>query len=153
MSASGKTSTASVLAAAFCEKAASSESSPLPQKPKRPSPLSLRLSADERTRLEREAGGMALGAYIKSRLFDGATPPTRSKRKSPLKDHAALARGLNFLRHSNLGASMQHISDAANDGRSRFTRDERKRIEQACADIATMRGAILEALGHPDMGG
>jgi len=38
-----------------------------------PPPFSLRLTFEERAQLEREAGDMPLGAYIRSRLFNTAT--------------------------------------------------------------------------------
>ncbi len=38
-------------------------------KRKTPPPFSLRLSFEERARLERDAGDMPLGAYIRERLF------------------------------------------------------------------------------------
>ncbi len=39
-------------------------------------PFSLRLSAQERARLEADAGGLPLGEYIRRRVFaDGASPP------------------------------------------------------------------------------
>ena len=43
-----------------------------------PPPFSLRLTFEERARLERDAGDMPLGAYIRSRLFD---QPAGDRRK------------------------------------------------------------------------
>ncbi|MEO1291606.1 MAG: hypothetical protein AAFV62_02035 [Pseudomonadota bacterium] len=151
MSASENILTASVLTAAFGERAAQTITPQPKLKPKRPSPLSVRLSFEERAQLERDAGGLPLSSYIKGRLFDSSAKPLKRRRKSPVEDNAALARALNVLRHSNLGASMQALANAASNGRSRFTREQRKQVEQACDDIAAMRSAILEALGHPDM--
>ncbi|MEI9849885.1 MAG: hypothetical protein WDN24_02290 [Sphingomonas sp.] len=39
-------------------------------RPKRAAPFCLRLSADERARLERDAGGIPLGTFIKARLLN-----------------------------------------------------------------------------------
>ena len=41
---------------------------------KRPAPFSLRLTFDERARLEEEAAGMSISAFIKWRLFDHDKP-------------------------------------------------------------------------------
>lgn len=41
------------------------------------SPFSLRLTFDERTALEQEAGHLPLGAYIRSRLFGGSETPAK----------------------------------------------------------------------------
>lgn len=40
-------------------------------RPKRAAPFCLRLSVEERARLERDAGGIPLGTFIKARLLDG----------------------------------------------------------------------------------
>lgn len=45
------------------------------QTPKRPSPLSVRLTDEERARLERDAGSMSLNAYIRERLFGEDVAP------------------------------------------------------------------------------
>ena len=39
-------------------------------KPKASPPFSLRLTVEERSRLDQDAGNVPLGAYIRSRLFD-----------------------------------------------------------------------------------
>ena len=54
-------------------------------------PFSLRLTFEERAKLERDAAGMALGAYIRSRLLDPETVAPRKRGKFPVKDHQALA--------------------------------------------------------------
>jgi hypothetical protein len=48
-------------------------------------PFSLRLSFEERSRLEKEAGDLPLGTYIRDKLFDGA-PTKRRLRKQPVKE-------------------------------------------------------------------
>ncbi|MDF0665675.1 MAG: hypothetical protein P0119_06315 [Nitrospira sp.] len=53
-----------------------------------PPPFSLRLTFEERARLEREAGDMPLGTYIRFKLSDkpASDRPTR-KATRPAKDH------------------------------------------------------------------
>lgn len=48
------------------------------QTSKKPKPFSLRLSFDERARLEQDASGMALGAYIRERLFGENVAPRQT---------------------------------------------------------------------------
>lgn len=43
----------------------------------RPAPFSLRLTHEERSRLEYDAGDQPIGAYIRSKLFDDAQPRQR----------------------------------------------------------------------------
>ena len=64
-----------------------------------PIPYSLRLSPEERERLDYDAGDLPLAAYIRSRLFDDPTPRKR-RLKRPVKDHKLLAELL-----TKLGAS------------------------------------------------
>ena len=44
---------------------------------KTPPPFSLRLSFEERAKLEEAANGLSLGAYIKAKLFDSDLPKVR----------------------------------------------------------------------------
>ena len=55
------------VSAAFVEPAPAAKA-----KRKRPAPFAIRLSADERTRLEREAAGAPLGTYIKAKALGEA---------------------------------------------------------------------------------
>ena len=48
-----------------------------PQK-KQISPLSMRLTAEERTQLEKDSSGMSFGAYIRSRLFESGAIEMRT---------------------------------------------------------------------------
>ena len=61
---------------------------------KKPSPFSLRLTFEERARLEELAGSEPLGSYIKRKVFDGkgaGTKRLRSRKRRPIKDeHSSL---------------------------------------------------------------
>lgn len=65
---------------------------------KRPTPVSLRLTVEERAQLEREAGGRSLSAHIRDCLFNGRAAPRKTKSAGSVKDHAALARVLSAPR-------------------------------------------------------
>ncbi|MES9861442.1 MAG: hypothetical protein ABW157_18035 [Candidatus Thiodiazotropha sp. LLP2] len=56
-----------------------------PEKPSRPSPFCLRLSREERALLERAAGDLPLGTYIRKRLLNDAVASRRKVRKNLLK--------------------------------------------------------------------
>ena len=68
-------------------------------------PFSLRLTFEERAKLERDAAGMALGAYIRSRLLDPETVAPRKRGKFPVvvflcwaeKIHLGMKRGRGML--------------------------------------------------------
>lgn len=109
-------------------------------------PLSLRLSADERARLERDAANQPLSAYIRSRLFDGKETPRRKSRK-PALDHDTLARALGMLGRSGLAQSLDKIAKAAQDGTLPGASTLEADINRAVSDIAAMRNALIAALG------
>ena len=60
---------------------------------RRPS-FSLRLSVEERARLEDAAGSMPLGAYIKSVVFAEDVLGYRARKRTPTVDQTACARVL-----------------------------------------------------------
>lgn len=111
-----------------------------------PAPFSLRLTEAERAALEAQAGGMPLGAFIRSRLLDGASEPRRARRR-PLKDEAALARLLGELGNARLANNLNQLAKAANTGSLPVTQETLQAILTACQDVRTMRACLLAALG------
>lgn len=115
-------------------------------KKKRLAPFSLRLTQEERMQLESAAGEMALGAYIKSRLF-GETIPRMRKARRPSVDRKILSEALGKLGQSRLPQNMNQIAKAANLGTLPVLPETEEEIRQACYDIAVMRMMIMKALG------
>ena len=113
---------------------------------KTPSPLSLRLTKEERAVLEREAGSKPLSTYVRSRLFGDKAAPRRTRRQ-PIADHQALARVLSALGRSNLAQNFDALGWAVKDGTVRLNANGERALEQACADIAAMRRDLVSALG------
>ncbi|WP_299436930.1 hypothetical protein [uncultured Rhodospira sp.] len=118
-----------------------------------PPPFSLRLTFEERSRLEREAGDMPLGAFIRERLFDGTVPPRRTRGKRPVKDHAVLARLLGELGRSHLASNLNQLARASNSGSLPVTAETEQALADACTDVREIRDTLLIALGlHGDAG-
>lgn len=115
---------------------------------KYPPPFSLRLTFEERARLEKEAAGMALGAYIRSRLFDRTEAPRRTRGKFPVKDHEALGRVLGALGASRLSNNLNQLAKAVNTGSLPVTPETKEILFDACNEILLMREELLRALGH-----
>lgn len=110
-------------------------------------PFCLRLTREERERLEKEAGAMLLGAYIRERLFGEHSAPRR-KRRRPSVDQAGLAKVLGMLGASRLAANVNQLAKAAKLGLIVGAAPEViQQIMEACEDIRTMRNALLAALG------
>ena len=110
-------------------------------------PFSLRLTFEERARLERDAAGMSLGAYIRSRLFGADVPPRRTRGKFPVKDKAALAKVLAVLGASRLSQNLNQLARAVNIGALPVTPETDAELRDACRAVAELRDELLRALG------
>ncbi len=116
-----------------------------PQKPL--PPFSLRFTREERAQLERDAAGLSLGAYIRSRIFDDTLPKRRTRSKHPVKDHEELAKVLGELGRSRLANNLNQLAKAANSGSLEVSPDTERAIQDGCADIRWMRQVLMSALG------
>ena len=74
---------------------------------RRPPPFLLRLTFEERAKIEHDAAGMSLGGYIRSRLLDPDWIAPRRRGKFPVKDHRALAQLLAMLGQSRLANNVK----------------------------------------------
>lgn len=114
-----------------------------------PPPFSLRLTFEERARLNDEAGDMTLSDYVRSKLFQGNyNPPKKPKRrrKSPVKDHASLAQVLALLGKSHIANNINQLAKAANTGSLPVNIDTERALNEAANDVARMRKMLIEAL-------
>ncbi|QPH54655.1 hypothetical protein [Pontivivens ytuae] len=116
-------------------------------KGKTPAPFSLRLTFEERAKLEAAANGVPLGAYIKAVLFDQELPKVRRRNTRPVEDHAVLGRVLARLGQSRLSSNLNQLARAVNTGTLPVHPEVEEDIRQACADIQAMRAELLQALG------
>ena len=117
---------------------------------KGPAPFSLRLTQQERARLERRAAGMPLGAYIRERLLaeEGEPqPPRRTRGKFPVKDHQALASLLALLGKSRLANNVNQLARAANSGSLPLDFETREALLNASYEIGAMKRMLMIALG------
>ena len=115
---------------------------------KRTPPFSLRLTFEQRARLEQDAAGSSLSAYIHERLFGVDAPPARRKRgKSPVKDQQAIAELLAKLGQSRLSSNLNQLARLANMGALPLTPETETAIIEAAEDVAAMRKLLIEALG------
>jgi len=114
---------------------------------KYPPPFSLRLTAAERARLESEAAGKTLGAYIRERLLGEDAAPRKRKGNSPIKDHEALGRVLGALGQSRLSSNLNQLAKAVNTGSLPVTPETEAELRQACREVSDLRDELLRALG------
>lgn len=116
-------------------------------KGKTPPPFSLRLTFEERAKLEEAANGVPLGAYIKARLFDGDLPKVRRRGAKPVQDHEALGRVLSALGRSRLSSNLNQLARAVNTGTLPVLPETEAELRQACKDVQALRAELLRALG------
>ena len=121
---------------------------PLKPKKKRPSPITLRLTDEEREKLKIAAGDMPVSAYIRKCVF-GAEVAPRKKRLShkPVADQEAIARVLSMLGQTRIANNLNQIAYHANCGTLLLDEDTKGQIKETCAYIAFMRVKLIEALG------
>ena len=112
-----------------------------------PPPFSLRLTYEERARLDAERGGMTLAAYIRERLFGVDAAPRKKRGNSPVQDKEALGRMAGALGQSRLSQNMNQLAKAVNSGSLPVTPETEAEIKEACREIAEMRAALLAVLG------
>lgn len=114
---------------------------------KRPAPFSLRLTAEERARLERDAGETPLATYIKFRLFNGTGPVSRPRGGRPATDAPLIARLLAALGEARLSQNLNQLAKAANMQTINVGAATERQLAEACADIRAMRCDLVAALG------
>jgi len=119
---------------------------PQPRRKKPPSPFSLRLSAEERAYLTRQAGGRPLGTYIRTRLLGERAEKRRTFRK-PKIDDKQIAQVLAELGASRLSSNLNQLARSANMGTLDVSRNVEQELEDACGAVLAMRDALLTALG------
>jgi len=114
---------------------------------KRAAPFSLRLTQDERTRLEREAGETPLATYIKLRLFNNLPPLATFRGGRTATDSQLIAKLLAALGASRLSQNLNQLAKAANMGTLEVGPETEKELLEACAEVHAMRRDLVKALG------
>jgi len=119
-----------------------------PGRKKTPPPFSLRLTKDERAKLEHAAAGMPLGPFIKNKLFDSDLSPRRTRGTAPVRDHAALAQALGLLGNLRLANSLNQLAKAANMGALPLSPEVEDELMATCAAVLAIRMELMRALGY-----
>lgn len=114
---------------------------------RRPAPLSVRFSEEEKARLRQLAGDMPVGTYIRNRALDGQAI-ARRKRKAPLQDSNALGQVLALLGRSRMANNLNQLAKAANLGTLPVDEETHADIRTACVHVRELRDLLLLALGR-----
>ena len=111
-------------------------------------PISVRLSKEERERLDAEAGSLSVSSYIRHRLFEAPTP--RRAYRRPVQDDKALGEVLAALGQSRIGNNLNQLAKAVHSGSLPVTPETEAAILAACASVQQMSGQLVQALGLPE---
>lgn len=114
---------------------------------KTPPPFSLRLNAEERARLTKEARGVPLGTYIKAKLLADGTPIRLRGSGVSVEDKAALAKALALLGQSRMANNLNQLAHLAHIGALPLTPETEQDLADAIASIQEIRSLLLRALG------
>lgn len=108
-------------------------------------PISLRLTESERTRLERDAQGQAVSAYIRKKLFGAEARATEAR--APTSNARQFAHILAALGQSGIAGSLRELSEAARVGVLPVGAETDQAIQSACDVVVKLRSDLIAALG------
>ncbi|HCP81808.1 MAG TPA: hypothetical protein DIT67_09535 [Octadecabacter sp.] len=135
--------TAIDIKSAFRGKSQAVEKKPKPSQ----SPITLRVTDEERERLKSMAAGMSVSAYVRKCIF--SENATRRKRRShmPVKDQEAMARALALLGASRIANNLNQLAHKANMGSLIMDDNALAQIDETYAHVRLMRDELVSALG------
>ncbi|MDH4992239.1 hypothetical protein QEZ48_15585 [Aquamicrobium lusatiense] len=110
-------------------------------------PFTFRLSDSERFTLERRAGGMPLGAYVKCVLFNDGDKQEHRGPRAPVQDRAAMASLLARMGASRTAEWLAMLAHAAESGSIAVDAKTTAKLHQACHDVLVIRLLLVQALG------
>lgn len=112
----------------------------------RPAPFSLRLTRSEREYLRAKAGGMPLGAYIRSVVLDDTAPSSGPKSPDRIAEWQRWPQLLGLLGTSERSMGMREIARLAEAGALPLSPEVEAEIRNAARDITEMKSLLMKAL-------
>lgn len=144
---------APIISSAFNEAANQPAKKPRDYKPRRKgtrrsdvSPVTLRLTAAERERLEELAIGMTLSAYIRACVFAEEEKRRKRRPKDAVADKKALAECLALLGQSRMASNLNQLAYHANVGALVVDDEVKAQINESYETIKEMRALLISAL-------
>jgi hypothetical protein len=111
------------------------------------SPLTLRLTEDERAKLEELAAGMTLSTYVRACVFGQEAKRRKRRAKDTVEDKKAAAEALALLGQSRIANNLNQLAYHANIGALDIAEAERAKIDEAYAHVLAIRSLLVTALG------
>lgn len=110
------------------------------------SPVTLRLTPEERARLEELAQGMTLSAYIRACVFAKEARRLKQRPRNVVADKKAAAEALALLGHSRIASNLNQLAYHANIGALAIGETEKAQITEAYAHVLSIRSLLMRAL-------
>jgi len=114
---------------------------------KRPSPITWRVTEEERKRLKSLAEGMPVSAYIRQCVFGKDAARRKRRSHTPARDQEALAKILAMLGASRIANNLNQLAYHANTGSLLLDEHTLGQINEAYDHVCTMREALIRTLG------
>ncbi len=111
------------------------------------SPVTLRVTPEERKKLEELAAGMTLSAYIRACVFAEDTKRRKKRPKTVVEDKKAAAEALALLGQSRIASNLNQLAYHANIGALIVGEVEKAQVAEANAHLAAIRTLLMQALG------
>lgn len=111
------------------------------------SPLTLRLTIDERAKLEELAAGMTLSTYVRACVFGQEAKRRKRRPKTTISDKKAAAEALALLGQSRIASNLNQLAYHANVGALIVGEAEKADIAEANAHLLAIRTLLVKALG------
>lgn len=109
--------------------------------------VTLRLSEEEGQRLDRQAEGLTVSAYIRKCIFGDDTTRRKHRSHKPVYDQASMAKALALLGQSRMANNLNQLAHQANMGSLTVDEITLRKIEEAYEHIRDMRNQLIHALG------
>ncbi len=110
------------------------------------SPLTLRLTVEERARLEELAAGMTLSAYVRACVFAEEERLRATRPADAIAEKKALAEVMGLLGHSRIASNLNQLAHHANLGLMIEDDRAKDQIAEANQHLLAIRTALMAAL-------
>lgn len=110
------------------------------------SPLTLRLTPEERTKLEELAVGMTLSTYVRACVFGQEAKRRKSRPKYIVADKKAVAEALALLGQSRIANNLNQLAYHANIGALDIGDVELSQVNEAYEHVLFIRSLLVSAL-------
>ena len=111
------------------------------------SPVTLRLTEEERLKLEELSDGMTLSAYIRACIFADKVQRRKRRPFNVIEDKKAVAEALALLGQSRIASNLNQLAYHANIGVLIEDKDTKDYIVEANVYLADIRSLLIDALG------